>query len=492
LAAFVLVISRIYLRVPGPATQSPRLQCTSTVAAVREGRRMKKPETLGDKMWRSGANGSRRSPPHWSTRYRGVLLVSLVPVLLILCVLALVPRRSPLPYDRPLGLKHVQDHDAGFKYAVVFDAGSTGSRVHIFKFKEASNGLELVHDTFQQLKPGLSAYADDPSKAAESLVPLLDTVVRTVPEVLQASTPLSLKATAGLRLLPGDKADKILAAVTTLMHRYKFKMAANAPTIPDHSPQSVPAMLGCTGWGGSTCHSFHVLNAGQDEGAFAWLTLNYLLERLGKGPSATVSAIDLGGGSVQEAFAMTDEEAKAAPKGYLGYGLMAGRSKVMEQVNATQGSHPCFTKGGDTVYKYAGKEFAIKANKSHGQRCMNISTQALGVAAACGAAVEQCTFSGAWRGKARYGAAYYVSSYFWDRAVDSGIITDSSALTWPTTPEMYATKAAESCSKTDLTDLLATHKGLAPDTAPFLCLDLSYCHQLLTAGFKLAGNQPIT
>ncbi|KAL6756481.1 nucleoside phosphatase GDA1/CD39 [Haematococcus lacustris] len=427
---------------------------------------MKKPETLGDKMW----------------RYRGVLLVSLVPVLLILCVLALVPRRSPLPYDRPLGVKHVQDHDAGFKYAVVFDAGSTGSRVHIFKFKEASNGLELVHDTFQQLKPGLSAYADDPSKAAESLVPLLDTVVRTVPEVLQASTPLSLKATAGLRLLPGDKADKILAAVTTLMHRYKFKMAANAVSIMD----------------------------GQDEGAFAWLTLNYLLERLGKGPSATVSAIDLGGGSVQEAFAMTDEEAKAAPKGYtvklkgagttytvyvhsyLGYGLMAGRSKVMEQVNATQGSHPCFTKGGDTVYKYAGKEFAIKANKSHGQRCMNISTQALGVAAACGAAVEQCTFSGAWRGKARYGAAYYVSSYFWDRAVDSGIITDSSALTWPTTPEMYATKAAESCSKTDLTDLLATHKGLAPDTAPFLCLDLSYCHQLLTAGFKLAGNQPIT
>jgi apyrase len=39
--------------------------------------------------------------------------------------------------------------------------------------------------------------------------------------------------------------------------------------------------------------------AGQDEGAFAWLTLNYLLERLGTGPEATVSAIDLGGGSVQ-------------------------------------------------------------------------------------------------------------------------------------------------------------------------------------------------
>ena len=54
-------------------------------------------------------------------------------------------------------------------------------------------------------------------------------------------------------------------------------------------------------------------NAGSDEGAFAWLTLNYLLGFLGKDGSETMAAIDLGGGSVQEAFALTDAQAKADP-----------------------------------------------------------------------------------------------------------------------------------------------------------------------------------
>jgi hypothetical protein len=46
-----------------------------------------------------------------------------------------------------------------------------------------------------------------------------------------------------------------------------------------------------------------------------------------------------------------------------------------------------------------------------------------------------CSFDGAWRGKPEaMKRVYYVSSYFWDRALESGIITNKSAPHWRTTP----------------------------------------------------------
>jgi Golgi nucleoside diphosphatase len=45
--------------------------------------------------------------------------------------------------------------------------------------------LDLESDTFEQLKPGLSFYADEPRKAAESLDPLMKIALNTVPEELQ-------------------------------------------------------------------------------------------------------------------------------------------------------------------------------------------------------------------------------------------------------------------------------------------------------------------
>jgi Golgi nucleoside diphosphatase len=61
-----------------------------------------------------------------------------------------------------------------------------GSRVHVYKFLQSGGKLDLQSDTFEQLKPGLSSYADAPEDAAKSLTPLLDTALKTVPDALQA------------------------------------------------------------------------------------------------------------------------------------------------------------------------------------------------------------------------------------------------------------------------------------------------------------------
>ena len=42
----------------------------------------------------------------------------------------------------------------------------------------------------------------------------------------------------------------------------------------------------------------------------------------------------------------------------------------------------------------------------------------------------ECAFNGAWGGGPRRPSAFYVSSYFWDRATEAGIISQTDAITW--------------------------------------------------------------
>lgn len=75
-------------------------------------------------------------------------------------------------------------------------------------------------------------------------------------------------------------------------------------------------MLSCS-LSARKCFQISHCVAGADEGAFAWLTLNYLLGHLGQSEEKTVAAIDLGGGSVQQAFAISAQDATKAPPGYV-------------------------------------------------------------------------------------------------------------------------------------------------------------------------------
>lgn len=113
---------------------------------------------------------------------------------------------------------------------------------------------------------------------------------------------------------------------------------------------------------------------------------------------------------MQEAFALTPQEAASAPEGYvmklkaagkqynvyvhsyLGYGLMAGRAKLIEEAaKAAAGAgaaagHPCFPAGYTGSYKYAGKDYAVAAApKAEFGSCAKVGLSALQLEMECGA-----------------------------------------------------------------------------------------------------------
>jgi hypothetical protein len=55
----------------------------------------------------------------------------------------------------------------------------------------------------------------------------------------------------------------------------------------------------------------------------------------------------------------------------------------------------------------------------------------------------------------------------------------------------FAKRAAVACGK-DVTELSKSFAGLQAAHAPYFCLDLSFCHTVLTQGFDLSETAPIT
>ncbi|KAL4680829.1 hypothetical protein H8959_022770 [Pygathrix nigripes] len=176
-------------------------------------------------------------------------------------------------------------------YGIMFDAGSTGTRVHVFQFARPPRETPtLTHETFKALKPGLSAYADDVEKSAQGIQELLDVAKQDIPFDFWKATPLVLKATAGLRLLPGEKAQKLLQKVKEVFKASPFLV-------------------------GDDCVS--IMN-GTDEGVSAWITVNFLTGSLKTPGGSSVGMLDLGGGSTQIAFLPRVEGTlQTSPPGYL-------------------------------------------------------------------------------------------------------------------------------------------------------------------------------
>jgi Golgi nucleoside diphosphatase len=171
---------------------------------------------------------------------------------------------------------------AQLDYGIIIDAGSSGSRIYLYEWPERlDKTLPLVeqasiNQTVVSTKTSISleSFATNPTSVSTSLSPLITYVQKYLPKNKWSTTPIYLKATAGMRALPVSSQTPIIAAVQTYLATTGFEFQPSyAKVIP-----------------------------GTDEGAFGWITTNYALQLLTIANPNTVGALDMGGASTQITF----------------------------------------------------------------------------------------------------------------------------------------------------------------------------------------------
>ncbi|CAJ0957151.1 unnamed protein product, partial [Mesorhabditis belari] len=376
---------------------------------------------------------------------------------------------------------HLHTDDPCRFFAAVIDAGSTGTRLHLYRFVHNTlpHSLPFVteEEIFKEVKPGLSAFHDNPKGAALSVRELLDKAHEEIPPELWEKTPIALKATAGLRLLPKGQADAILEEVQTEVLSSGFFLAENAVEILD----------------------------GRDEGVFSWFTLNLLLNTLFQksnglpadpAPSRTVAAFDLGGGSTQVTFWPSDDSLFYENREYrkdidffdthmhlfshsfLGNGLISARLGVLmgstnpELQSDDHLTSPCMPEDFEIPnWQYALKSWRVRGNPEYSEsKC----------ATAVRSFVRQSSIV-----ELDYlkGKPIYLFSYFFDRALNAGIVKDSNG--GKTTLGEFEKAAKIACHRDSSTLNHGAH------WLPWQCMDLLYIHSLLKDGYGFENSQPL-
>ncbi|KAK2902615.1 ectonucleoside triphosphate diphosphohydrolase 2-like [Channa argus] len=255
-------------------------------------------------------------------------------------------------------------------YGIILDAGSSHTSVYIYKWpadKQNGTGIVTQHSECQAKGGGISSYAGAHGAAAESLKDCLDQAVKVIPKSRHRQTPLHLGATAGMRLLKkvnATESDRVLKEVENKLRSYPFMFKEAA------------------------------ILSGQQEGAYGWVTVNYLLENFVKygfvgrwlNPGRqTIGALDLGGASTQITFETLEKVEndknsmnltlygrtyRLYTQSFLCYGQDQFLKKLLAHLITTQGIkthiyHPCYPKHFNTSIKLGKDVFDSPCTKDN-------------------------------------------------------------------------------------------------------------------------------
>ncbi|RTG85479.1 apyrase [Schistosoma bovis] len=195
---------------------------------------------------------------------------------------------------------YIISHNIPDVYSVVIDAGSTSSKLHLYKWIDEpfrSNG-KVDEVTNEKVSPGISAYINEPIKAYEILKPKLVKLTSKLTVEQKKRTPIYLAATAGMRLKLIEDPLGSLDLFSVLRHYFKQ-----------------------SGFQIETPNERIRLLYGSEEGLYGWVSVNYILGNIKEGkqtnPTDTVGSLDLGGASTQIAF--VPRQYSTIPKEHLNF-----------------------------------------------------------------------------------------------------------------------------------------------------------------------------
>jgi len=375
---------------------------------------------------------------------------------------------------------------ATFDYGIIIDAGSSGSRIYVYKWphRKDNSTIPVVTPVLPEegqgagqnsVKPGIAQM--HPENVSDYLQPLFDFADVLVPDRDKPRTPIFFFATAGMRLLPVDKQNQILNAVRTKINGTTYDF--------------------------SSYLEWSRVITGAEEGVFGWVTANYLKEILFKDDAKdhAVGALDLGGASLQITFLPKEKpkenmQSLILPKNvfdlytysFLSYGqdqTLSGVTNItIENENKTgvlptNIPFPCFLRGYSENITIEGGNYSLVGSGDF-ELCAEYERQYMNLTGPC--EVEPCSMDGVYQPKVT--GEFYAMSGFFYTAQFFGFGNE----TKKAQPKLFKEYGVNYCNMT-WEEAKKEHPKLADNLLRIYCFTSSYIYNVLTAGFGFGENE---